>query len=271
MNTDHRSTEHRISGAPAQGPLLAAARWALPVLAFTLLWLLVTIPAQWAMALAGPHVAAQGVRGSLWHGNAGNLMLRAGDTWLALGESHWSFLLPDSLRSAAFCIRIESRLAEQAVQGRVCAHGTRLQATHVELSVPAAATQVPGGLQLAGSILLLVESLDIDAAQVQQLVARGSWEGAALHDGRRWIELGTLGMQTSEEQMLQGLRAGFPEWHLFDVTGPLQLDLRAGMDASGRLRLAGEATPRSSASPALRAILDFVAAGSSGESYRLAL
>src|SRR5690606_6497961 len=159
MSADCQNTGRRTSDASVQGPLRAAARWALPVVLFTLLWLLATIPAQWALAFAGPNLAAQRVSGTLWNGNAGNLMLRAGDTWLALGESHWSFLLSDSLRSAAFCIRIESRLAEQAVQGRVCVHGTRLQATHVELSVPAAATQVPGGLQLAGSILLLVESL----------------------------------------------------------------------------------------------------------------
>lgn len=256
--------------SPVQGRLVM--RCVLLVLFFTLLWLLATIPAHWALAAAGPNLAGSGISGTAWRGTSGNLMLRIGETWLALGETRWRFLPLVSLRSGALCIGIESRLVEQAMQGQVCAQGSgRLRVSNLELALPAAATQLPGGLQLAGSILLQAESLELEQGQLQRVAARGSWEGAALHDGRRWIELGTLGMQTVEEGTLVGLRQGFPEWHLFDVSGPLQLDLQAGMDASGRLRLAGEASPRATASEALLAILDFVAAGRGGEGYRISL
>lgn len=260
----------QVPDGPVQGR--AVTRWLVPALCFTLLWLLVTLPAHWALAAAGPNLAGSGISGTVWRGTAGSFMVRMGENWLALGETRWRFLPWISLRSRALCIGIESRLVEQALQGQVCAQSSqRLQVTNLELALPAAATQLPGGLQLAGSILLQAETLALEDGELQHVAARGSWEGAALHDGRRWIDLGTLGMQTVEENTLVGLRQGFPEWHLFDVSGPLQLDLRAGMDASGRLRLAGEAVPRASASPALRAILDFVAAGRSGDSYRLAL
>lgn len=270
MSADGQRAAWQTQDSPVQGRLVT--RLLVPALLFTLLWLLATIPAYWALAAAGPNLAASGISGTVWRGTAGSLMLRMGETWLALGETHWRLLPLVSLRSGALCIGVESRLAEQAMQGQVCAlSGNRLQVTNLELELPAAATQLPGGLQLAGSVLLQVESLRMQDAQLQRVAARGSWEGAALHDGRRWIDLGTLGMQTVDENTLVGLRQGFPEWQLFDVSGPLQLDLRAGMDAGGRLRLAGEASPRASAAPALVSILDFVAAGRSGEAYRIAL
>lgn len=272
MSAGRQATAHRLPNASVPGSRRKVLRRALPLLLFTVLWLLATIPAQWALAAFGSNLAATGVSGSVWNGSAGNLLLRAGAGWLALGDSHWRLLPLDSLRAAALCMRIESRLAEQALQGRVCIRSDqRLQAQDLELALPAAATQVPGGLQLAGNMLLLVETLELDGERVRKLVARGSWEGAAVHDGRRWIELGTLGVQTTDETTLSDLHAGLPEWHVFDVAGPLQLDLRAGMDSSGRLRLGGEAVPLESASPALRAILDFVATERSGERYHLVL
>lgn len=241
-------------------------------LAILVLWLLASVPAGWALYALQPVVAAGAVSGTAWAGKAGSLMVAAGGQWLALGRSEWTLRPMESLRARALCFRLRAALAEQEIQGVLCSDGAnQLQVPLLELALPAAATQQPGGLQLAGSLLVRIEDLTLETGTLQGLRARGSWQGAAVHDGRSWIELGNLGMQTVDEQTLTGLRAGMPEWHLFDAGGPLQLDLRVGMDLQGQLRVRGDIEVQPDAPAALQRSLAYVARSQNGNRYRLDL
>lgn len=243
----------------------------LAVLIF-LAWLVVMVPAHWALKALEPTLAAGAVGGTVWRGQTASLMVATGSQWLALGRSEWQVLLRESLRTRALCFRLRSELAEQALQGSFCARGSQsLWVPQVELALPAAATQQPGGLQLAGKLLLSVQNLALHAGQPQGFEARGRWQNAALYDGLGWVELGDLALQTATEQSLPDLLPGTPEWHLVDAGGPLQLDIRLGMDSHGQLRMRGDVEVPPDAPLALQRSLGVIASSRRGNRYTLAI
>lgn len=233
-----------------------------------LVWLVAIVPAHWVLKVLEPTLAAEAVGGTVWRGQAASVMLATGGQWLALGRSEWQVLPGVSLRAGALCFSLQAELAEQAMQGILCAGGAQsLRIPQLELELPAAATQQPGGLQLGGSLLLSVQDLVLHAGQIQGFEARGSWQDAALYVGVGWLELGNLAMQTTTEQSLPELQPGMPEWHVFTVAESPSLDMRLGVDGKGQLRMRGMIEVPPDAPPGLQRSLGMIASSQNGNQY----
>jgi general secretion pathway protein N len=86
-----------------------------------------------------------------------------------------------------------------------------------------------------------VESLNFDDNQIEQLSSSGSWNGARFYNSTSWINLGTLGFDLSEDGQ-GGIKA-----KIFDVEGPLQLQLDSQFNLTGDYLTQGQIQLRPSA------------------------
>lgn len=236
-------------------------RWALPAAVLFLSFLALTLPAQQVLGwFGGGHLAASGVEGTAWQGQAQRLAVDG----FALGPVVWT------LRPTALLVgRFEYQLFVQSGKG-----GGELRvgrglfgapgARDVRLTLPAAEL----GQQLRLPLVTLGGDFQIDAAGVtfadgwvETLQGQVLWQAAQTVQPSP-LALGTLQMQFS-------LRDGRIVGALSDQGGPLALGGEFRLGADRNYQLDALLKPRASADPQLRQALGLLGNPDAQGQYRL--
>ena len=201
------------------------------------------IPAQWGLWLANAPIQMSGISGTLWQGKAASAVVPLqNNTSFALGEVQWN-LSPWSLLTASPCADLKTKLDDQQISGIACAGlSGDVQLENAQIAVPAKVAEVFAPIvEIQGDILLHVENLNFSNNRIEKLSGSGSWNGARFYNSTSWVGLGTLGFEFGEDGQ-GGVNA-----KVFDVEGPLQLQLNSQFDLVGGYNTQGEVSLRPNA------------------------
>ena len=216
--------------------------WITALVIFFLVIVLRNIPAQWGLALANVPLQFSGVTGTVWRGQAASVVLPLDGGAYALGEVQWT-LSPLSLLAANPCAEIKTNLDNQQVSGTACVGlGGSLQLENTQIAVPAKVAEIFAPIvEVDGEILMHVQSLDFDNNQFKEISGSGSWSRARFYNSTSWVGLGTLGFEFAEDGT-GGIKA-----KIFDVEGPMQVQLDSQFNLAGNYLTEGEVQLRPSA------------------------
>ncbi len=124
----------------------------------------------------------------------------------------------------------------------------------MQLTVPAAAVADLWALvKVEGDISVQLESAEFNQAAVTQLQGKGSWTQARYHNSESWLGLGTIAFDLSEDGS-GGLKA-----KIFDIEGPLKLDLNTQFSMSGAYDIRGNIDLRQEAPVEIGQLLQVIA------------
>lgn len=214
-----------------------------------LLWLVLVIkdlPARWGGDLLGQYIRGlqlRGVSGSLWSGRAGEALLRwHGDSY-SLGEIQWR-LRPGSLLLFSPCVDFSAEFNRQRFLGEACFHlDGDFSLRNSEFSGPAALVELWLPVKVAGDLSVRINSLRLDGDRVEVLQADSDWRNARFHNSHQWLHLGSF------RSKLNGDNKGGVAGSLFDVGGPLAVELALSLPYQQPLVLQGSVELRQNAAP----------------------
>ena len=211
------------------------AYWITVLVLFFLVVVIKNIPAHWGLWMANAPLQMSGVSGTIWHGKAASVVLPVDDNSYALGEVQWQ-LSPWSLLAINPCVDLKTKLEDQQLSGTACIGlGGALQLQNAQIVVPAKVAEIFAPIvEVQGELLMHVDSLQFDSNQVQQISGSGSWSGARFYNSTSWVSLGTLGFEFNEDGQ-GGVNA-----KIFDVEGPVQLQLDSQFNLIGDYQTEGE-------------------------------
>jgi len=237
-------------------------RW---ILLLTVIWLALVVratPAQWGIWLADPPLHMSGVSGTVWSGSAASVVVPIQGGSYALGSLHWQ-LKPLSLLTLTPCAKIETRLDTQILSGVACAGlGGKFSVSDMQLAVPAAAVADLWALvKVGGEISVQLESAKFEQDAITQLQGKGSWTQARYHNSESWLGLGTIAFDLSADGS-GGLKA-----KVFDIEGPLQLDLNTQFSMSGAYDIRGDIGLRQEAPVEIGQLLQVIADQNGQDSF----
>lgn len=225
---------------------------ALPLLVWLVLVLRAT-PAQWGIAVAGLPVQMDGVSGTIWNGSVANVVVPYPGGSYSLGSLDWQ-LDPWSLLTLSPCAQFNTELASQTSAGKVCGGlGGTLVLEDTQLSLPAAAAEIWAPVRVRGQVDAQIQRLSYADNQIKELVGSGSWTNADYHNSQSWIQLGTIAFDLSEDGQ-GGVGA-----KVFDIEGPLQLDLNSQFSLAGAYAVRGNIVLRPNAPQEISQLLSIVA------------
>ncbi len=209
------------------------------------------IPAHWGLWLANAPIQMSGVTGTLWDGEAASAVVPVPDGTYALGEVEWQ-LSPWGLLAAKPCATVKTNLDDQKITGEACVGlNGDLKVENMQIAVPAKTAQIlVPVVEVQGDILMLIESLEIKNNAINQLSGSGSWNGARFYNSTSWLELGTIGFELGDNGQ------GAITAKIFDVEGPLQLQLESQFDLLGKYLTEGEVGLRPNAPTELAELLN---------------
>lgn len=211
---------HAASSSRALKALLVAG-----LLIYFLVLVVANVPATlaaWAVHKAVPTLWLTSVDGTVWNGRAGGAQVDMGAQTMPLGEVTWT-LSPWSLLILKPCLNFETEVPNQMISGSICQSPFgRTTAKDINIEAPISVINELLPMEAAGQLSLQVLSVDLSGQQVNQLDARFSWQKAAVHNGERWITLGSFG-GTAQANGQGGVAA-----QIFDIDGAFGVDLKAG-------------------------------------------
>lgn len=212
---------------------LRRSAWILvPLLVFSVLVLRAT-PAQWGVALAGLPVQMDGISGTIWHARVANVVVPYPGGHYSLGRLEWT-LSPWSLLRLSPCLRFTTELENQTSAGTACVSlNQRLSLKDTRVSVPAAVAELWAPVRLRGQVDAHIAAMTLMNDQVRDLEGSGSWTNAEFHNSQTWVGLGTVAFDLSENGQ-GGLAA-----QIFDIEGPLAIDLSSSWELSGAYLIRG--------------------------------
>lgn len=230
------------------------SRWIILLAVFWLALVVRATPAKWGVWLAGPPLQMSGVSGSVWSGSAANVLVPIQGGSYSLGSLNWK-LKPLSLLTLSPCAKIETRLDTQVLSGVACAGlGGKISLSDMQLTVPAAAVADLWALvKVGGEISVQLESAKFDQDAITELQGKGSWTQARYHNSESWLGLGTIAFDLLEDGS-GGLNA-----KIFDIEGPLQLDLNTQFSMSGAYDIRGDIDLRQEAPVEIGQLLQVIA------------
>lgn len=242
---------------------LRRSAWILiPLLVFIFLVVRAT-PAQWGIALAGLPVQTEGISGTIWQGRVANVVIPYHGGHYALGRLEWE-MSPWSLLRLSPCVRFRTELEYQMSDGTACSTvGGRLTLKDTRLSVPAAIAELWAPVRLRGQLDAHIASATIVNDQVRELLGSGSWTNAEFHNSQIWIGLGTIAFDLSENGQ-GGIAA-----QIFDIDGPLDLDLNSSFDPAGSYLVRGTIALRPQAPVEIGQLLRIVAEEEQAGRFRI--
>ena len=178
------------------------------ILALALLvYLLASAPARLLLSVVpGEGLILQGVRGTLWNGQASRVLLATGNGWLHLGATQWQ-LRPLSLLLLSPELAIESQWGRQTVEGDLKLYSEEEFALRgVQVSVDAALLRqyLPVGLE--GDFSLQFEKLLVRNEALEEAVGRVVWQngGWVSPQGPRQLGSYAVDLSTPEPGVIQG-------------------------------------------------------------------
>lgn len=224
----------------------------LPAL-FWLFLVLRAVPAQWGLWAAGLPVQMDGISGTIWHGRVANVVVPYAGGSYSLGSLQWD-LNPWSLLAFSPCARFSTELASQTTSGRICSSvGGTVKLQDTELSLPAAIAEVWAPVRVRGRVDAQIQSLTFADNRIQNLQGSGSWTNASYHNSQVWVNLGTIAFDLSENGQ-GGIGA-----KVFDIEGPMQLDLNSDFSLAGEYAIRGNIALRPNAPQEIGQLLMIVA------------
>ncbi|MGI1679600.1 MAG: type II secretion system protein N [Cellvibrionaceae bacterium] len=220
------------------------------------LWLVLifrSMPAQWGVWLANTPAQMEGVSGTIWSGRAENVVLPYDGGVYALGELTWK-LKPLSLLTLSPCATVTTKLSSQTVEGIACSGITgNLTLKDLEINLPAAAAEMWAPVSVQGDIFLQIESLKMSGDKIKTLNGKGSWTGARYHNSQTWMSLGAIAFE------LSGGKNGSIAAKVFDLEGPLELDLQSQFNLTGDFDIRGDIILRQNAPQEIAQLLMIIA------------
>ncbi len=174
-----------------------------------------------------------GVAGTFWRGRAGSAFLQWQGNVYALGELHWT-IDPWSMLSLELCANFKTNLGKQYSSGLACAQSDgSLHVSDSEFNGPAALMELWLPIKTDGSLSLQVMNLSLHNEKVSALQANASWRDARFHNSHDWLALGDFAAK------LSGDGQGGVKAEIFDLQGPVKIDLHARMPASDPFSVQG--------------------------------
>ncbi len=211
------------------------------------------MPAQWGIWLAGTPAQMEGVSGTVWSGRAENVVLPYDGGVFALGELNWQ-LKPLSLLTLNPCATVTTKLSNQTVEGVACSSITgNLTLKDLEINLPAAAAEMWAPVSVQGDVFVQIASLKMSGDKIKVLAGKGSWTGAKYHNSQTWMSLGAIAFELSE-----GKNGGIAA-KVFDLEGPLELDLQSQFNLTGDFDIRGNIVLRQNAPQEIAQLLMIIA------------
>jgi general secretion pathway protein N len=221
-----------------------------------LVWLGLVVratPAQWGLAIAGLPVQMDGITGTIWNGRVTNVVVPYGGEYYSLGKLEWD-LNPWSLLTLSPCAEFSTELGNQTTAGTACTGlGGSLTLTDAQLNLPAGMAEIWAPVRLRGQVDAQIQTLVFADNQIHELRGSGSWSNAYYHNSQVWVPLGTLAFDLSQNGE-GGIAA-----KVFDIEGPLQLDLDSQFDLAGAYTIRGNIILRPGAPQEIAQLLMIVA------------
>jgi general secretion pathway protein N len=219
-------------------------------------WLALVIratPAHWGIWLAGLPVQMDGVTGTVWDGRVANVVIPYGGNYYSLGTLEWD-LDPWSLLTLSPCAEFSTELGNQTTAGTACAGlGGTLTLKNTELSLPTGIAEIWAPVQVRGQVDAQIQRLTFSDNQIRELNGSGSWSHAFYHNSQTWVPLGTIAFDLSEDSQ-GGLAA-----KVFDIEGPVEVDLDSRFSLAGAYDIRGNIALRPGAPQEIGQLLMIVA------------
>lgn len=211
------------------------------------------IPAQWGIWLANVPVQMDGISGTIWSGRSENVALPFEGGVFSLGELNWK-LQPLSLLTLNPCANVSTELANQTIEGVACSSITgNVTLKDLEVNLPAAAAEMWAPVSVQGDVFVQIERLKLSGNTIQALDGKGSWTGAKYHNSQTWMNLGAIAFELSEGN------AGKMSAKIFDLEGPLELDLESQFNLTGQFDIRGDIVLRQNAPQEIAQLLTIIA------------
>ena len=210
--------------------------WFLVAALLTLGLIVKDIPASLAVQklsaqVKGLHIS--GVAGTFWRGRAGSASLQWQGNVYALGELRWT-IDPWSIFGLQLCAEFSTDLGKQYAKGLACAQPDgQLEVSDAEFNGPAALMELWLPIKTDGSLSLQVMALSLQEEKITSLQANASWREARFHNSHDWLDLGDFASRLSSDG------AGGVKADIFDLRGPVKVDLRVKMPASAAFNVKG--------------------------------
>jgi general secretion pathway protein N len=216
------------------------------LLVYFLFLVLARAPATWAawtLHQALPNLWLSSVEGTVWRGKATSAQVDIGQAVLPLGELTWT-VKPWSLLSGKVCVDVATELPRQQMSGLLCrglSGKNRIRNFNLDAPVSVLKELLP--FQANGAISLQVQNALIDdAATIEELDARMSWQQARAYGGESWLNLGSFAAKAREDGK-GGLSA-----QIFDLEGPYKSELSGVWNKSDDWVFRGTIAPQEGAS-----------------------
>lgn len=212
---------------------LRRSAWILIPLLVFLFFVVRAVPAQWGIAAAGLPVQMEGISGTIWRGRVANVVVPYPGGHYPLGKLEWE-LSPWSLLRLSPCVHFRTELESQTTSGTACSSlSRRLTLKETRLTLPASIVELWAPVRVRGQVDAYIASMTVVGEQVRDLLGNGSWTNAEFHNSHNWVSLGTIAFDLSENGE-GGIAA-----RMFDIEGPLDLDLNSSVQLSGAYDIRG--------------------------------
>lgn len=242
---------------------LKRSAWVLIPLLVFLFFVVRAVPAQWGIALAGLPVQMEGISGTIWKARVANVVVPYSGGHYSLGRLEWE-MSPWSLLRLAPCVRFSTELENQTTAGTACSGlRGRLSLKDTRVSVPAAIAELWAPVRVRGQVDAHIASLTLVGEQVRDLLGNGSWTNAEFHNSQIWIGLGTIAFDLAENDE-GGIAA-----QIFDIEGPLDLDLNSSVQLSGAYLIRGTIGLRPEASVEIGQLLRIIGEEVQRDQFRI--
>lgn len=232
---------------------LRLTAWILvPIVVFVFL-VLRAMPAQWGIALAGLPLQMDGISGTVWRARVANVVVPYPGGHYSLGQLEWE-LSPWSVLRLSPCMSFTTELESQVTSGTACTSlSRRMTLKDTRVSVPAAVAELWAPVRVRGQLDAHIESMTMVNDQVTDLAGSGSWTNAEFHNSQTWVGLGTIAFD-----LLENGEGGVAA-KIFDIEGPLEIDLESSWALNGAYLIRGNIGLRPQAPVEIGQLLRIVA------------
>jgi len=201
------------------------------------LWfVLASIPAVWGgyLLTRGTGLALSGVTGTLWDGRASLASVKHKEKEYSLGQLSWS-LRGLSLLKLNPCVLLMTKLDKQTFEGDVCVGlNGAITLKNTDIALPAALVQQYIPIPIMGQLSAHMDSLVLRGNVLVKLNGKLSWRQAQVNNGANWMDIGSYGADLVDDGK-NGIKVT-----LFDLDGPLDIDLIAELKAPSGGRVQGK-------------------------------
>jgi hypothetical protein len=158
---------------------------------------ILSIPASFVFAhvnKAWPDFYADGVSGTLWDGQASNIIVRINGVKQAFGETQWTLGLWPLLIGKAV-VTLDARDENQRISGKVTtSYPLHVELERVELKAPLSLLRnwYPLPIKVTGDAELILKTLEFDGENINELDGAFTWQQAGIDLGAGLTQLGSF-------------------------------------------------------------------------------